>query len=81
MPDFRDRFGIGFYRSQAKLDALIQDGLACDVCGRAVADDEACWPHDRDCTAGVPHDDGYCWCHNVTCPACCWDCNAIESPA
>jgi len=32
MPDFRDRFGIGVYRSQAKLDALIQDGLA--ECGR-----------------------------------------------
>jgi len=56
--------------------------MTCDVCGRAVADDEACWPHDRDCAAGFPHDDGYCWCDNVTCPTCCWDCNAAtEGPA
>ena len=54
--------------------------MTCDVCGRAITDDEACYPHDRACD-GHPHREPWCYCDTVTCPACCWYCNATETPA
>ena len=50
--------------------------MTCDVCGRPVTDDEACYPHDRACTTFIVD---HCRCDNITCPECCWHCNPKEA--
>jgi len=50
--------------------------VTCNVCGRSITDDEACYPHNRGCYQ-LP----WCGCDNVTCPECCWECAAVEGPA
>jgi|GEM_PF-4194507 len=53
--------------------------MTCDVCGRLITDDEACYPHDRGCD-GQPHHEPWCHCDTIICPACCWECATGEAP-